>query len=152
MTDELTGLANRRALERALDARHDACERGTSGDGALALLDIDGLKAINDARGHDVGDALAAERSERRSPSSSPDRRRSGTAATNSSCCSESALEAMQARAARRGGRTLRSRTCGFETIDASFGVASFAEVGGSPREALRLADSRMYAMKVSRR
>jgi PAS domain S-box-containing protein len=58
--DPLTGLPNRRRLERelettlALSARHGAPE-------ALLLLDLDGFKAINDAHGHAVGDvALVA--------------------------------------------------------------------------------------------
>ena len=35
-----------------------------------------------------------------------------------------------------------------FGEVDASFGLARFWEVDGSPRGALRLADSRMYATK----
>jgi diguanylate cyclase (GGDEF)-like protein len=51
-TDPLTGLANRRGLSLYLD--------GGRGLNAMALLvlDIDGLKAINDAHGHDVGDKV----------------------------------------------------------------------------------------------
>lgn len=55
-TDELTGLLNRRAGERrlhlALHAAHPATERL-----AVALLDVDGLKAVNDRWGHAAGDA-----------------------------------------------------------------------------------------------
>jgi diguanylate cyclase (GGDEF)-like protein len=49
--DPLTGLGNRRALDELLEA---AVERG----GALAIVfcDLDGLKQINDTRGHDAGD------------------------------------------------------------------------------------------------
>ena len=48
--DVLTGLHNRRALEEDLAAA-GAGQR-------LAIIDIDGLKAINDAHGHTVGDDL----------------------------------------------------------------------------------------------
>ncbi|MFJ6002207.1 putative bifunctional diguanylate cyclase/phosphodiesterase [Arthrobacter sp. NPDC092385] len=52
-TDELTGLPNRRALLT------DVPERlGTGQPGALFLLDLDRFKHVNDALGHDVGDAL----------------------------------------------------------------------------------------------
>jgi diguanylate cyclase (GGDEF)-like protein len=50
-TDSLTGLANRRALERELGRLH-----GT--EVSLLLVDFDGLKAVNDALGFDRGDAL----------------------------------------------------------------------------------------------
>jgi diguanylate cyclase (GGDEF)-like protein len=53
--DPLTGTANRRELEtRAAEAIATARRNGTGL--ALLLVDLDGLKAINDARGHDAGD------------------------------------------------------------------------------------------------
>jgi diguanylate cyclase (GGDEF)-like protein len=51
-TDPLTGLGNRRALDERLEA---AVERG--GPLAIAFCDVDGLKQINDSRGHHAGDA-----------------------------------------------------------------------------------------------
>ncbi len=51
-TDPLTGLSNRRGLSLYLrgDRRHNAM--------SILVLDIDHLKAINDAHGHDVGDKI----------------------------------------------------------------------------------------------
>jgi len=55
LTDELTGLLNRRALNIALrDALHKSAEMGMPV--ALALVDQDGLKGINDRYGHAAGD------------------------------------------------------------------------------------------------
>ncbi|WP_082503619.1 GGDEF domain-containing protein [Methylobacterium sp. Leaf117] len=54
-TDDLTGLANRRAIRgRLVDAWAEAAQR----DGSLgvALLDIDHFKRFNDTAGHDAGD------------------------------------------------------------------------------------------------
>lgn len=48
--DPLTGLPNRRGLQRAW--------RRLPGNRALLFVDLDGFKAINDAYGHAVGDAL----------------------------------------------------------------------------------------------
>ena len=49
-TDPLTGLANRRTFNRALDA---------SGEGdALVMIDLDRFKAVNDAHGHATGDEV----------------------------------------------------------------------------------------------
>ena len=50
-TDWLTGLGNRRALERAL-------REGLTPGEVLMVLDLDGLKALNDREGHLAGDAL----------------------------------------------------------------------------------------------
>jgi diguanylate cyclase (GGDEF)-like protein len=52
-TDPLTGLANRRGLQRAL--------RSAGDEGALIGIDMDGFKTVNDMRGHDVGDRVLAE-------------------------------------------------------------------------------------------
>jgi diguanylate cyclase (GGDEF)-like protein len=58
-TDSLTGVASRRAVERALE---EACgEPSGPGMPALVLCDIDDLKQVNDAGGHEAGDrALCA--------------------------------------------------------------------------------------------
>lgn len=55
--DPLTGLLNRRAFRQALD-RHLARGRRYGLHGAVLLLDLDGLKQINDRHGHHAGDAL----------------------------------------------------------------------------------------------
>ena len=55
--DPLTGLLNRRALNREL-ASHAARVRRYGAEGALLVLDIDHFKAINDRLGHQAGDEL----------------------------------------------------------------------------------------------
>ncbi|WP_309238259.1 putative bifunctional diguanylate cyclase/phosphodiesterase [Actinoplanes aureus] len=52
-TDPLTGLANRRGLQRAL--------RESPENAALIGIDMDGFKIVNDMRGHDIGDAVLVE-------------------------------------------------------------------------------------------
>ncbi|MEO6821786.1 MAG: sensor domain-containing diguanylate cyclase [Candidatus Nanopelagicales bacterium] len=55
-TDELTGLANRRAFEDRLDlAVRDHLAAGTCV--GLIVLDVNGLKRVNDRYGHQAGDA-----------------------------------------------------------------------------------------------
>lgn len=62
--DPLTALPNRRLFLNRLDK---ACASGkrTSQFGALIIIDIDHFKTLNDTLGHDVGDRLLVEVSER---------------------------------------------------------------------------------------
>lgn len=63
-TDTLTPLANRRAFLRAVDRAIRLADRHQT-QTALAFLDVDGLKAINDVYGHITGDAVLLHISER---------------------------------------------------------------------------------------
>jgi diguanylate cyclase (GGDEF)-like protein/PAS domain S-box-containing protein len=59
-TDELTGLANRRALQRMLTASLARAEAHGLVVGVL-MLDLDGFKAVNDRHGHAAGDTALRE-------------------------------------------------------------------------------------------
>jgi diguanylate cyclase (GGDEF)-like protein len=50
VTDPLTGLGNRSALEMRL--------HGAEGDVTVAILDLDAFKPVNDTYGHDTGDEV----------------------------------------------------------------------------------------------
>lgn len=58
--DALTGLANRRGFEVALNGALDRAKRGQGGL-AVLLLDLDDFKSINDTLGHSIGDDLLVE-------------------------------------------------------------------------------------------
>ncbi|MDQ2679699.1 MAG: GGDEF domain-containing protein [Candidatus Eremiobacteraeota bacterium] len=55
LTDHLTGLANRRALNEMLERELNTSERYDS-PFAFLILDLDDLKKINDSGGHSLGD------------------------------------------------------------------------------------------------
>lgn len=62
--DSLTGLPNRRLLQDRLS--QSLITAGRSGSyGALFFIDLDNFKALNDTRGHDVGDLLLVEVAQR---------------------------------------------------------------------------------------
>jgi diguanylate cyclase (GGDEF)-like protein len=56
-TDPLTGLANRRTLESAIRNAVARAERGL-GTPSVVVVDLDCFKGVNDAYGHQAGDAL----------------------------------------------------------------------------------------------
>ncbi len=56
LTDELTGLTNRRGLLLALKRELAVARRDKAASGMLVLIDLDGFKQVNDMWGHGVGD------------------------------------------------------------------------------------------------
>lgn len=57
MTDELTGLKNRRGFEASFAQELDRASRSQSNGGVLVLIDLDNFKTINDTYSHLAGDA-----------------------------------------------------------------------------------------------
>jgi len=55
--DSLTGLLDRRRFRSELD-QYVSFSARYGGQGAVMIIDIDGLKAVNDSHGHHVGDQL----------------------------------------------------------------------------------------------
>jgi diguanylate cyclase (GGDEF)-like protein/PAS domain S-box-containing protein len=67
--DELTGLANRarcrEGLQEMLDGLGRSDRREANGTVAIAMIDLDNFKQINDSYGHHVGDIVLAEAARR---------------------------------------------------------------------------------------
>jgi len=60
ITDQLTGLHNRRYMSRHLDNLIGQAER-TAKPLAFLIMDIDFFKSVNDTHGHDIGDEVLQE-------------------------------------------------------------------------------------------
>ncbi len=58
LSDELTGLCNRRGFFALADQQIKMARRPGGPSLALFFIDLDGLKALNDSRGHAAGDEL----------------------------------------------------------------------------------------------
>lgn len=62
--DPLTGLPNRRLLQQYIEQQIVQYKRNGH-HGALAFIDLDNFKTLNDTRGHDIGDLLLQQVAER---------------------------------------------------------------------------------------
>lgn len=150
LTDELTGVANRRAfledaareIERSRRYRHEL---------SLAYLDIDGFKAVNDRLGHAVGDrVLAALASLARATARSVD-----TVARIGGDEFVILLPETDARDALPLAERLReacSRAAGAGTarITCSVGLVTFVRPPNDVEELLTTADALMYEAKAA--
>ena len=140
--DALTGLGNRRAWVHAL---RQECQRAARGMAGLAVLvlDVDGLKAVNDARGHAAGDELI-------SRTAAVLRHASRT--TDSVCRLGGdefgiAAPGTDADQARRLADRVRALLAD-QGVPASVGLAVSGDCSGGPDELWQRADAAMYAAK----
>ncbi|MHA7274860.1 putative bifunctional diguanylate cyclase/phosphodiesterase [Arthrobacter sp. TMT4-20] len=151
MTDELTGLPNRRALYSTVPVRLVVDAQRIS---AVLLLDLDKFKEVNDSLGHDVGDRLLKQVADRlRAQLRAEDflARMGGDEFVihlNGCGDSESEAVAMKLRAALAEPYDLGSVTV---QVNASIGMAHYPAQGNDLTTLLRKADMAMYKAKTTR-
>jgi diguanylate cyclase (GGDEF)-like protein len=154
-TDHLTGLPNRRSITRA-GVRRFAAARSAGRGFAIAVVDLDHFKQINDRHGHDVGDLALRH-----------------AAQLLSACCAEPHLfgrqggeefvalfDAENLDAARALAESLRAslhaqplqRDGIALALRASIGVAAIAHTDADFDHLLRRADNAVYAAKANGR
>jgi diguanylate cyclase (GGDEF)-like protein len=144
-TDALTSLANRRKLLADLEERLQA--RAPT---LLMLFDLDGFKAYNDAFGHPAGDALLRRLALNLAAASEPFGRayRMGG---DEFCVLADARAADRAAALQTTTKALEEEGEGF-LITAASGAILLPDETSELSEALRVADTRLYGNKDSRR
>lgn len=149
-TDELTGLPNRRALMTDLEGAI-ARPAATGSLRLLVLFDLDGFKLYNDTFGHPAGDALLERLGGRLGRFAASHGGRAYRLGGDEFCllaeCTAAEVDAIIAGAT----AALSERGEGF-AIAASQGSVLLPSEAHSVKEALQLADRRMYANKVSER
>jgi diguanylate cyclase (GGDEF)-like protein/putative nucleotidyltransferase with HDIG domain len=144
LTDPLTDALNRRGFEDRL--RRELADSARSGRPLmLAVLDLDGFKAVNDREGHAAGDALLCETVRRLTSVLRP------LDVVGRLGGDEFAVlfpGAGQANSESLVGR-LRDALAG--RVPASFGYSCFPDDGVHPEELFNHADVRLYAAKAQR-
>ena len=141
-TDELTGLPNRRALLEELERRTTANETFT-----LTLADLNGFKRYNDTFGHAAGDALLRRLGQKLAAAC--DGRGIAARLGGDEFCVlfDEGFPQEEADALLR--EALSDEGEGFR-ITSESGMVAVPDEAHDPSAALGLADSRMYAAKVS--
>jgi two-component system, cell cycle response regulator len=144
-TDALTGLANRRKLLADLDER-----LRVRAPTLLVLFDLDGFKAYNDAFGHPAGDALLRRLALKLAAACEPVGRayRMGG---DEFCLLADAGRADRGSVLQKATKALEEEGEGFIITSAS-GAIVLPDETAELSEALRIADTRLYGNKDSRR
>jgi diguanylate cyclase (GGDEF)-like protein len=148
-SDELTGLANRRALMADLGAAVER-EPAPGNSHLLVMFDLDGFKLYNDTYGHPTGDALLARLGARLGRFAAHHGRayRLG----GDEFCLLAECSPAEARPIVAGAlAALSERGEGFE-VSCSQGSVLVPSEARSVKDAMQLADRRMYADKVAER
>lgn len=148
-TDAMTGLGNRYAFDQMVQMRGVAGLRPDDQDCLLVMIDLDGLKQINDREGHERGDELirAVGQGLRRVQEDGARCYRLGG--------DEFAILASRAQQARVIGHLQalegELRALGFQQTGISHGLAVWRR-GEDPADLMRQADQAMYANKSERK
>ena len=147
VTDQLTGLLNRRGFEERFD---EEVRRGGFDDVPVSVVvcDCDGLKTMNDLRGHEMGDRLI----ELIASCLRTHKRASDVAARVGGdefavLLPNADIETALVVAERIRGAITAETVAGFRP-SASFGVANFPLHGGTTAEVMKVADDALYRAK----
>jgi diguanylate cyclase (GGDEF)-like protein len=150
ITDSLTGLLNRRGLEDRLDEELARCRRAGH-ELSVVMIDCDGLKALNDSGGHELGDVVL----QRIADCLREHKRMADVAARLGG--DEFVVLLPETRAGDALGVAERFRrelaatpVADGRTITAALGIASFPADGDTAAALLRVADRTLYAAKQS--
>lgn len=147
VTDPVTGLGNRHALKR--DLEHILPSVSNSSELIVATFDLYGFKPYNDTFGHAAGDALLARLSAslKNAMASQGMPYRMGGA----EFCVLAQVSARAGEELVRAAEAALSDSGEGWQIGCCWGMAWIPSDAVGAREALRIADERMYAQKVSR-
>jgi diguanylate cyclase (GGDEF)-like protein len=152
VTDPLTGLPNRDAFTKSLEA--SLAERRDGEQVGLVLLDLDGFQQVNDAFGHVTGDALLTAVARRLDDSIRGGQTLARVAGDEFAVVVpglRSGVAALSVAARLTGCLSEPLHVGGLEVVlAASAGVALSGDAADTASDLLRDADTAMYAAKVA--
>ena len=149
--DALTGLLNHGAITKAL---HDLTSSDNSASCAVAMIDVDGMKAINDTYGHQVGDTVLVTVAAALSKDGAVVGRYGGDefAAILPAADREAAELYREEVVATLAGAPVRDpESAANVRVSVSVGLAIYPDEADRLEELVKLADSEMYAAKRQR-
>ncbi|HWG85974.1 MAG TPA: diguanylate cyclase [Deinococcales bacterium] len=151
-TDKLTGLGNRRAFEDDLEVAMASAERQAQVLSVL-IIDMDGLKVVNDTLGHDRGDALLTAFARALETEFGGEDRVYRLGGDEFAAILPRLAPAAHPVVRDRVNRAVSAvRAAGFQGAEASAGLAVFPADDTRPGELVRLADVRLYQEKHGKR
>lgn len=148
-TDDLTGLANRRAFDEALELELMAAQQA-DGELSVLVMDLRDFKNVNDHFGHAAGDAVLIEVSEALTASL----RDVDLAARRGGDEFTALLPGVSSSAATTVAERVKLAVAGVDgglgALKMNVGCATYPADGEDPATLLRVADRRMYQDKLA--
>jgi diguanylate cyclase (GGDEF)-like protein/putative nucleotidyltransferase with HDIG domain len=147
-TDPLTGLANHRLFERRLGEESARAHRYAR-PLAVALIDLDNFKTINDTAGHPIGDAVLVEVTKRIAVVTREDSLLARLGGDEFALLLPECGDMQSYAVAERVRRAISAEPFeGFGRVTASVGIAETTQ-GGEEESLRQLADLALYAAKL---
>lgn len=152
--DPLTGLANRLLLEAHLQQSFKRARRDVK-PFALMMIDLDGFKAVNDTHGHEAGDLLLKQVSQRLLASVRESDLVTRLGGDEFVCVLESVTNRQTAltigdKLIHEIGQPIHLADSSPVKVGASIGISLFDPASGDPRTLMQTADESMYAAKTA--
>jgi diguanylate cyclase (GGDEF)-like protein len=149
-TDSLTGISNRHAFDRTLATMTvSAADADAPGRTMLVMIDLDGLKLINDKHGHAHGDGLLREFAQQLSVLKSDGMSVFRLGGDEFAVLGDRSQEDLARHTLHQVERRLHE--AGFPDSGISYGIAFGSEIN-SGSQLLMHADARMYLHKTTKR
>ena len=150
--DALTGLSNRRAFDRDVEICIGYLAQKKFTDTLLGIIDLDGMKEVNDTQGHDAGDLLLQTFAKAIVACNRPEDKIYRIGGDEFSLILNGAGFAQIDAITRRIENAVKqTKAAGYPTFDASFGFASLKECDMKASCWTKLADERMYHHKKNK-